>query len=82
MQGQWRDSARRARLLVLDAEAVIPILLFLVHITWWTFSVAMAFSVTFAILNRFGFTVTVFGRILRHWIVGPQKLSRPWRAIF
>lgn len=82
MAGKWRDSARRARLAVLDAEAVIPILLFLVHITWWTFIVAVVFSAIFAILNRFGYTITVFGRLVRSVLAGPHKLSRSWRAIF
>ena len=80
--GHWRDSGRRARFGLIDAEAVIPILLFLVHITWWTFWLAVSISVFFAILNRYGYTMTIFGRVVRDFLVGRHKQARAWWSIF
>ncbi len=80
--GNWRDSGRRARFGIIDAEAAVPVLLFLVHITWWTFWVAITVSVIFAMLNRYGYTVAVFGRIVRNFIVGPYKHARAWWSVF
>lgn len=74
----WRDSARAAKIWGLDARAAFPFLLFLLHIRWWTFIVAIVTTVFFALLQRYGFTVPVFLRWLRSFMAGPRKLSRPW----
>ncbi len=80
--GHWRDSGRRARFGFMDAASAVPILLFLVHITWWTFWLAVAVSAIFAMLNRYGYTVVVFGRIARSFLVGRYKQARAWWSIF
>lgn len=74
----WRDSARYPRFFFVDARASFPILFALVHITLWTVSIALAAMVFFSILNRYGFTVAVFGRWLRSFLAGPRKISAPW----
>ena len=74
----WRDSARTARFLIIDARSIFPFVLFLLHIQWWTFIVACISTLFFVLLEHYGFTVPVFLRWLRNMLVGNHKLSRPW----
>ena len=74
----WRDSARHARFFIIDARAAFPLLLFLLHIRVWSFVLAVMATIFFALLERYGFTVTVFLRWARSLIAGPRKVSSPW----
>jgi intracellular multiplication protein IcmT len=74
----WRDSARSARFFVVDAYAVLPLILFLLHIRWWTLTVALCATIFFGILERVGFSVPVFLRFMKTCIGGTYKFSRPW----
>ena len=74
----WRDSARATRFFFVDYRAAFPLLLFLLHIKYWTFAAALITMVFLALLERFGFTVIVFLRFLRSKLAGPRKFSRPW----
>ncbi len=74
----WRDSARNVTLWVVDFRACFPLLLFLLHIRLWTFVVAMAFTVFFATIQYYGFTLNVFLRWLRAFAAGPRKIAQPW----
>lgn len=74
----WRDSARSVRLWVVDFRACFPLLLFLFHIRLWTFVTAVVITVFFGALERYGFSVAVFGRWLRSYIAGPRKVAQPW----
>lgn len=76
----WRDSARDARFFFVDANAAFPLVLFLLHIRWWTFLLAIVSILFFAILERFKFTVPIFFRWARSTIAGPIRVARPsWR---
>jgi intracellular multiplication protein IcmT len=74
----WRDSARPAKFFIIDAAAAFPVLLFLVHITLWTFVVAIIAMLFFTILNRFGYSIPVFLRYARSWAAGRRKIASPW----
>jgi intracellular multiplication protein IcmT len=74
----WRDSARSARFFIVDAQAAFPLLLFLVHIRLWTFIIACVAMLFFTLLNRFGFSVIVFGRLFRSFLAGRRKNAYPW----
>jgi intracellular multiplication protein IcmT len=74
----WRDSARSARFFLVDARAAFPLLLFLLHIRWWTFGVAVFAIVFFAIIEHYGFTVPVFLRTVRSFLAGSRKVATPW----
>ncbi len=76
----WRDSARRPRFFVVDAYAALPMVLFFVHIRWWTFITAILVMIFFGILERFNFTVPIFLRWLRSTLAGRVRIARPsWR---
>jgi intracellular multiplication protein IcmT len=74
----WRDSARHARFFLVDARAAFPLLLFLLHIRIWTFVAAVIAITFFAMIEHYGFTVTVFFRWLRSFLAGPRKMAQPW----
>jgi intracellular multiplication protein IcmT len=76
--GFWRDSARRTRFLGIDGQSAFPLLFFLLHIRWWTFIVALSATLFFTILERYGFSVVVFGRFIRGILGGRRKYARPW----
>lgn len=74
----WRDSARRAKFFIIDANATFPLLVFLLHIRLWTFLLAVFTCLFFAALERFGFTLPVFKRWLRCLFAGNDRFARPW----
>lgn len=74
----WRDSARHARFFFIDYRASFPLLLFLLHIRWWTFFAAIISMFFLGLLEHYGFTVTVFLRWFRSTLAGTRKLSTPW----
>lgn len=74
----WRDSGRNVRFWLVDFRAAFPLLILLFHIRLWTFIFAIFAIVFFGLLERFGFSVAVFGRWLRAYIAGPRKIAQPW----
>ena len=77
-EGYWRDSARMPRFYLIDGRATFPLLLFLLHIRWWTFITAVVITIFFSILERYGFSLSIFWRWFRGVLIGNRKLSRPW----
>lgn len=74
----WRDSARNVRFWIVDYRACFPLLILLFHIRLWTFIFAVAATVFFSLLERYGFTPTVFMRWMRAYVAGPRKIAQPW----
>lgn len=74
----WRDSARYPQLFIIDARSVFPVLLALLHLRVWTIALAIMVSLFFGILNRYGFTLAVFGRWIRTTLGGKRKAAKPW----
>jgi intracellular multiplication protein IcmT len=76
----WRDSARFPRFFFIDANAALPLLIFLVHIRMWTFLLAILAMTFFGILERFKFTLPIFLRWLRSTLAGRVRVAHPqWR---
>ncbi len=78
VDAHWRDSARPARFFIIDYRCVFPIVLFLMHIQYWTFFLAIAATLFFGIIERYGFTVPVFLRYVRTVLGGKRKMAHPW----
>lgn len=74
----WRDSARIPKFFILDAYSAIPLLLFLLHIRIWTFVLCVCICLFFGLLNRFGFSLPVFLRLLRSFLAGNVRHVHPW----
>ena len=68
--GFRRDSARPARLFFKSAYVALPLMVFLLHIRWWTFGVLVATIVIMTIIERFGYTPPVALLAVRAWIAG------------
>ena len=78
--GFWRESARPARLAFMSAYVGIPLMLFLLHIRWWTFGVLVATIIVMTVIERFGYTPPVALLALRAWMAG--KLVKRRRSMF
>ena len=74
----WRDSARVTRFFMVDARAVFPLFIFLMHIRVWTAVLVLVSTVFFAVVEHFGFTMPVFLRAVRSFLAGPLKTAKPW----
>jgi intracellular multiplication protein IcmT len=77
-KGHWRDSARQPKLFFISAQSVYPLLLFLMHIRWWTFWMALVFVIFFSLLEHFGFTVPKLLRFIRVYLVGKYRFRKGW----
>lgn len=77
-EAHWRDSARTPQFFLIDARAAFPLLLFLLHISLWSFVLAILAMAFFGLLDHYGFSVTVFLRWLRTVFAGPRKVAVPW----
>lgn len=80
LSGFWRESARSARLAFMSAYVVAPMMLFLLHIRWWTFWVLVLTLVVMTIIERFGFTPPVAILAVRAKLAG--KLVKRRRSMF
>ena len=69
-EAHWRDSARSPRFFIIDARAAFPFVLFLLHIRWWSFILAVVVTTFFGLLEKYGFSLTVFLRWLRSTLAG------------
>lgn len=76
----WRDSARSLRFFVVSAYVAVPVLLFLLHIRWWTFAVLVATIVVMIVIEQFGYTIPVAALALRARLAGRRVKRR--RSMF
>lgn len=74
----WRDSARPVKFFIWDGRAAFPVVIFLMHISLWTFILTVVLIAFFSLLNRYGFTPIIFFRVIRGAIAGNRKTSIPW----
>lgn len=77
-EAHWRDSARPAKFFVIDARAAFPVFFCLLHIRLWTIIFTIVVTLFFALLYRYGFTLSIFGRWLRSVLGGKRKMAIPW----
>lgn len=69
----WRDSARQPRFYVVDARVVLFILLWLLHMRWWTFTLAVSAVTIFTIMEYFKYPLPVAIRAFKGIIIGKKK---------
>lgn len=70
LRGFWRESARPARIFFMSAYVVGPLMLFLLHIRYWTLGVLIVTVALMTIIERFGYTPPVAILAVRAWIAG------------
>lgn len=69
----WRDSGKTVRFFGIDARAVAGLVLVLLHITMVTLSISIFLMVSFALLERFDYTLPNAARKFRVMISGRRK---------
>ncbi|PCI40080.1 MAG: hypothetical protein COB50_00255 [Thiotrichales bacterium] len=69
----WRDSARQPKFFWIDARALLPVMVCLLHVRMWTVTIATVVVVVLAILSYFKFSIVISWRILRNFISGNKK---------
>lgn len=74
----WRDSARQVRFFIIDYRATFPLLLFIFFPSMTFFWIIVFLMGFLFFIERYGYTVTVFLRVLRGFIGGRQKSAIPW----
>ena len=74
----WRDSARPVKFFMWDGRVAFPVVIFLMHISWWTFAITFISIIFLSILNRYGLSPIVFLRAFRSFIAGKRKIAVPW----
>nr|WP_134493397.1 IcmT/TraK family protein [Methylocella tundrae] len=76
----WRDTGRPVKVLVLDARACLPLLVFVVYWCWTTFYIAMSGIIFFSVISWAGLTMPTALRMLRRLFVGPLRPAVPsWK---
>lgn len=78
--GFWRDTARALRLAFMSAYVAVPLMVFLLHIRWWTFTVLIVTIIVMTVIEQFGYTPPVAMLALRAWIAG--RLVKRRRSMF
>lgn len=74
----WRDASRPARFFFMDAKAAFPLILFLLHISWLTFWIALVCTLFFASLEHFKISLPVLWRLSLSYLAGEARFSKPW----
>lgn len=80
----WRDTARPFMLGPIDGRAVFPIVIFALHIRWWTFILAVSVIAVILIIGRFGYTPRIallalrspFTKVGRVYRLGHKRIWR------
>ncbi|MBB2156609.1 type IV secretion protein IcmT [Gluconacetobacter diazotrophicus] len=76
----WRYSAAPVKILILDARALLPFILFLAHMRLWTLGCALVGVVVFGGLAWLGLTLPVAWRMMRVILCGPIRPYLPaWK---
>lgn len=69
----WRETGRYPMLFFLDARALYPFIVFFVHMSKWTFYVALGGVAVFWMLNMTGISPPAALRTVRTYLVGRYR---------
>ena len=76
----WRNTMMPVRLYLVDARALIPVMIFLVHWRIWTLYMAAGGIALFTVLEWFGLTFPAARRTIRRYLVGSVRAALPsWK---
>ncbi|MCA1788018.1 MAG: IcmT/TraK family protein [Desulfobacteraceae bacterium] len=66
----WRDTVLSPKFFFIDASSLFPMAFFALHISWWTFWVAITGTTFFVILKSWNLTPLFCWRLIRCKIIG------------
>ena len=72
----WRETGSPLRFMGCDARILFPMVVWALHMAWWTFYVAVAGILAFAIAERFGLTVPMGRPIISATALRSSSCSR------
>ena len=76
----WRNTMSPIRAYVIDARALVPLMVYLMHWSWATLYIALVGIALFSVLEWCGLTFPAAIRVVRRWIVGPVRAAIPaWK---
>ena len=76
----WRNTMLPIRFYAVDARALVPFFVWLLHWSWGTFYVALAGIAGFAVLEWCGLTFPAALRTVRRLVVGHTRSAVPaWK---
>ena len=75
----WRDSMLVVRLGIFDARVLVTSVVWLAHMRWWTFYVAVAGALVFSALEWLGLSLPALVRTLRRLVAGRTRPAVPFR---
>ena len=62
----WRDSALYPKFFFIDARSTLALMVFFLHISWLTFYIAIIGIIFFWVIERRGYTPTIFFLVFRN----------------
>ncbi|KNH09805.1 hypothetical protein BRCH_04447c [Candidatus Burkholderia brachyanthoides] len=74
----WRYASQTPSALGIPCIAYLPMFVWLFHMCWWAFWLAVTVIVLFAILAKFGLTFKVLWQKFLHLLRGSRIFARPW----
>jgi len=75
----WRDTMLAIRIGPFDARVLVTSVLWLGHMRWWTFFVALAGALVFSALGWLGLSLPALVRTLRRLVAGRTRPAVPFR---
>lgn len=72
----WRDTARPLRFFIFDARVLMGLVIWALHMSMWTFYLALACMVSFSVLEFFGMSPVAALRAAKNFWTGDLRLSR------
>jgi len=75
----WRDTMLAVRLGPFDARVLVTSVVWLAHMRWWTFIVALVGALVFSALEWLGLSLPALVRTLRRLVIGRTRPAVPFR---
>ena len=69
----WRDTYRYPKFFTFDARSTIPLLIMLLHLSWWTLGLSVGVMIFFFLLDRRGLDFASALRAMRRIVAGKHR---------
>lgn len=76
-RNEWRDTYLRTTVWKFPSVVLVPFVLFIFHIEWWTFGLLVAVSIFLWVIDSMGYSIVPAMLALRAWIAGKVIKRRP-----
>lgn len=70
MSSDWNDTGRTISIMGINGYFIFPVMLFVLHITWWTFFLMIAVILVMIIMQMRGMSPHIFYLFMRTKLAG------------